>query len=68
MDLREKLAALEHGQWAHWTRYMLDNLTSEDIARWRRQPETSYTELSDKEKESDRQWANKVLSLLEHNV
>ena len=25
-ETREKLAALEHEQWAHWTRYMLDTL------------------------------------------
>jgi len=25
-DKRERLAALEHEQWAHWTRYMLDVL------------------------------------------
>lgn len=68
MDLREQLAALEHEQWAHWTRYMLDNLTSENIARWRQQIETPYTELSEKEKESDRRWADKVLSLLDHNA
>ena len=68
MDLREQLAALEHEQWAHWTRYMLDNLTSENIARWQQQIETPYAELSEKEKESDRRWADKVLSLLEHNT
>ncbi|MBT9317830.1 hypothetical protein [Leptothoe spongobia] len=67
MDLREQLAALEHEQWAHWTRYMLDNLTSENITRWRQQIETPYTELSDEEKESDLHWADKVLNLLEHN-
>jgi len=34
--LREALASLEHEQWTHWTAYMLDNLTSENIVRWRR--------------------------------
>jgi arsenate reductase-like glutaredoxin family protein len=60
----EQLAALEHEQWAHWTRYMLDNLTEENIARWRRQIDTPYEELSEKEKESDRKWARKVLDVL----
>jgi hypothetical protein len=64
-DLLERLAALEHDQWAHWTRYMLDNLTEENIARWRRQIETPYAELSEREKESDRNWARKVIEIIE---
>lgn len=68
MDLREQLAALEHEQWAHWTRYMLDNLTPENMARWRQQVETPYGELSEAEKESDRRWADKVLGLLERDM
>jgi hypothetical protein len=64
MELREKLAELEHQQWAHWTRYMLDNLTPENIARWRTQIDTLYSDLSEDEKESDRHWANKVLEVL----
>lgn len=35
-----------------------------DTARWRRQIETPYAELSDKEKDPNREWADKVLSLL----
>lgn len=61
----EELAALEHEQWAHWTKYMLDNLTPENIERWKRQTETSYSDLSETEKESDRGWARKVQEILE---
>jgi hypothetical protein len=61
--MREKVAALEHEQWAHWTAYMLDNLTPENIERWRRQIKTPYSELSEKEKESDREWANKGIKI-----
>jgi hypothetical protein len=63
--LIEKLAALEHDQWAHWTKYMLANLTDENIARWKEQIATPYSELSEKEKDSDREWARKVLDILE---
>lgn len=63
-DLIEKVASLEHEQWAHWTRYMLDNLTPENIARWERQIETPYQKLSENEKESDRVWARKMLAAL----
>lgn len=60
LDL-EKLANLEHEQWAHWTRYMLDNLTDDNIKRWRLQIDIPYSELSEKEKESDRKWARKAM-------
>lgn len=42
-EVVEALAALEHEQWAHWTK---------------------YADLSEKEKESDREWARKVLEII----
>lgn len=63
--IRERLAELEHEQWAHWTRYMLDNLTAVNIARWELQCITQYDCLSEKEKDSDRKWADKVIQLLD---
>ena len=65
MSLREELAALEHEQWAHWTAHLLDHFTPENVARWRRQVDTPYERLSDEEKEKDREWADKVLALLD---
>ncbi|MEH1855894.1 MAG: hypothetical protein V7L11_30490 [Nostoc sp.] len=67
MDFKERLAELEHQQWAHWTRYMLDNLTTDNIERWRRQIEIPYAELSETEKASDRRWADKVIKLIMQN-
>ena len=61
--MRERAAALEHEQWSHWTAYMLDNLTPENIERWRRQIKTPYSELSEKEKDSDRKWADKGIAI-----
>lgn len=43
---------------------MLNNLTDTNIKRWSQQLLTPYSELSDKEKESDRSWARKVINLL----
>jgi hypothetical protein len=63
--LRERLAALEHEQWAHWTRHLLDHLTPENVERWRRQIDTPYERLSEPEKQSDRDWADRVLKLVE---
>lgn len=61
----EKLANLEHQQWAHWTKYMLDNLTPDNIKRWRDQIVTPYSQLSEKEKETDREWARKVVKIID---
>jgi len=61
IGFREKLAELEHIQWAHWTEYMLDNMTPENIDRWRNQIKTAYKDLSEKEKDSDRKWSDLVL-------
>jgi len=60
LDL-EKFAELEHYQWAVWTKYMINNWTKENIERWKRQIKTPYSKLSEKEKESDRKWARKVM-------
>ncbi len=62
--IRELLAELEHEQWAHWTSYVLSNLTPENIERWKKQILTLYSELSEKEKDSDRYWADKSLVTL----
>jgi len=64
-ELLEKLAALEHEQWAHWTEYMLANMTEENVERWKRQIKTAYVDLSEKEKESDREWARRVLEIID---
>ena len=60
-DRLEKLAALIHRQWSHWTRYMLDNMSEENRDRWKRQIETPYELLSEAEKDSDRSWAALIL-------
>jgi hypothetical protein len=66
-ELLEKLSDLEHIQWMSWTKYFLENNTPMNRARWRRQINTPYSELSEKEKESDREWARKVLELINSN-
>lgn len=63
--LLERLAALEHKQWAAWTQYFLSNQTPENLERWKRQLAATYDELSESEKEADRTWAKRVLALLD---
>lgn len=82
-ELRERLADLEHRQWAHWTRYLLTKmgimhesgglsaralLHNPDVRltllRWESQVNIAYSNLSESEKNSGREWADKVLALL----
>jgi hypothetical protein len=73
-DLREELAELAHRQWEGWMRYLFKVSQFNDdgtvtipeafVDRWKRQVRTSYQELSEQEKNSDRIEADKVLELL----
>jgi hypothetical protein len=70
-ELIERMAEQEHLQWAHWTAYFLQTLLDahpelakdENIVRWSRQILTDYRNLSEKEKESDREWARKSFDI-----
>ena len=67
----EELAAIEHERWAHWQRYVHSKavrqsdgslvIPRELVAQWERQIATPYDELSEKEKESDREQVRKYL-------
>ena len=61
----EATAALVHRQWANWARYMLDNLSEENITRWQKQMHTTYMDLPETQKDSDRAWAALYLFLLD---
>ena len=70
-ELIEQMADLEHEQWAHWTAHMLTVLCKdhpelnkdENVLRWSRQINVKYKDLSEKEKESDREWARKSFDI-----
>lgn len=63
----EKIADLEHQQWAEWTSYMLNNLNDKNTTRWNEQIKTDYKNLPENQKWSDRKWARKVLKLISKN-
>lgn len=73
-ELVEELAQVEHARWAHWQRYVhsqCDQLPDGRLAipvhlveRWERQIETPYGQLSEEEKESDREQVARVLPIL----
>lgn len=72
--LVEQLAAIEHERWSHWQKYMHSKATkqpdgsmvvpAELVARWEKQMSTDYADLSDGEKQSDRDQVEKYLSLI----
>jgi hypothetical protein len=72
--LIEELAAAEHDRWSHWQRYMHSKasrqpdgsllLPSELVTRWEAQIGKKYAELTDKEKESDREQVRKYLPII----
>lgn len=68
-ELLEMLAQLEHEQWSHWVNYVdslevTGHLTEDDLNRWKSQATMTYEYLTEQEKESDREWARKVLDIL----
>jgi hypothetical protein len=72
--LVDELAAVEHDRWAHWQEYMhskgelhIDGsltLPSELVQRWQAQIRTRYADLSETEKESDREQVRPYLSII----
>ena len=76
INKREELAAVQHEIWAHWTKYQFSicqhnkdgtiTIPTDKVERWSRQMNTPYSDLTDKEKESDRHQADKVLMVLEN--
>ncbi len=67
-DFIEELADLEHQQWSHWTKYFLSNFDKQNVERWSAQIKIPYKMLSEKEKESDRIWARKVVKLIDDKI
>jgi len=73
-SLRELLSALMHDIWSTWMRHQLSvstphpdgsiTIPADKVARWMRQMRTSYLELDEAEKESDRQQADKIIAVL----
>lgn len=70
----EDLAHIEHQRWSHWQTYMHSMgvrqadgslLIPRDLVdRWDRQSSTLYANLSEKEKESDREQVRKYLPFI----
>jgi hypothetical protein len=72
--LLERLAAIEHERWAHWQRYVHSQsitqadgsllLPAELVARWDKEISTIYADLSEEQKETDRDQVRRYLPLI----
>ncbi len=62
----EAVAAVEHDQWTRWSMALVqtEDISDERVARWTRLWNTEYTDLTESEKESDREWASKAIATM----
>lgn len=80
IQIIEIMADVEHSRWASWQQYVFSQcdikengalIPPELVKGWQRQTEweidTSYSQLSEREKDSDRQEAKKTIKALEDN-
>ena len=73
-ELKELLAAIEHQRWAGWQAYMHSLCERRDdgalvipadrVAHWERQIATPYADLTEREKDSDREQVDRYWHLV----
>jgi hypothetical protein len=71
----ESLSKYSHDSWSGWMKYLFEKsvLNSDGtvtipkwaVDRWKRQFDTEYIDLSEEEKESDREQARKIIRIIE---
>lgn len=76
-EVIEELSDLEHASWARWMEYLFSiskenedgsvTIPKDKVKRWKRQSETDYDDLSNKEKESDRKEVRKFMKVIKKN-
>jgi hypothetical protein len=73
-DLVHRFADVSHGVWSHWMQYQFSvciqnedgsvTIPAEKVERWKRQMETEYEDLTEKEQQSDIHQAQKYMTTL----
>jgi hypothetical protein len=63
-ELLEKLSDLEHRQWMEWSQAVAKEVSPERATRWKAY-QVPYDQLDEKTKQMDREWAEKVLEILQ---
>lgn len=74
-ELLEMLSAIEHKRWANWQRYVHSKCTrnadgsltipKESVDWWENEINTTYENLNERQKESDREEVRPVLRLID---
>ena len=73
IPLKEQLADISHEIWAHWMKYLFSRcedddlgmvISHEDAEHWKRQINTAYEDLTEREKDSDREQADKIIKII----
>ena len=72
--LIEELASIEHERWSHWQRYLHQQcvpgpdgsltIPADLVHHWTTQMNTPYTQLSEEEKDSDREQVQRYLPII----
>ncbi len=75
-ELLEVLASIEHERWSHWQRFLHQQcvpgadgsltIPAELVHRWSAQMETPYANLSEQEKDTDRDQVRRYLPIIEN--
>lgn len=63
-NLLEDLSAIEHDQWVEWSKAIQTEVSDKRKARWKKYW-VPYKDLPDDVKEQDREYAKKVLEIIE---
>ena len=73
-EIRELIAEVSHEIWSHWMRYLFSRCEDDDLGiiidrwdakRWEKQINTAYEDLTEREKDSDREQADKILKVID---
>ncbi len=66
----EELAELEHDQWQKWAKDILqsEDITKERADRWKEESFKPYKDLTEEQKDMDREWARKVLKIVNKEI
>ena len=70
--IREMMAAAQHTIWSHWMNYLFSQgnfnedgtwtMPKDKVERWQRQVNTDYDDLTEEEKQGDRDQVEKMLN------
>jgi hypothetical protein len=64
-SLLEQLSAIEHEQWMKWAGDIIDVVPPELKYKWKRNMKP-YQDLTEEVKEMDREWARKIIDIIEN--